>query len=134
MRQFWNFFGGSAVGLIIDLVGFSLLVAAGLLPWQANAISSTIALTVVYFLVARFAFAARARVSTYVLFFAWYGLNIVVFSTLIQWVVALTDAVPLLVKMASIPLSFALNFLFSRVLFRSGPRGTSASPPHTPPS
>ena len=128
MRQFLSFFGGSAVGLFIDLVGFSLLVMAGLQPWQANAISSTIALTVVYFLVARFTFAARARVGTYVLFFTWYGLNIVVFSTLIHMVVARTDAIPLLVKLASIPLSFVLNYLFSRVLFRGRPRAASAPP------
>lgn len=118
MRQFLSFFGGSAVGLLIDLVGFQLLVLAGLLPWQANAISSTLALTAVYFLVARFAFAAEARVRTYLLFFAWYGTNIVVFSSLIQLAVTLTDGPPLGFKLASIPVSFAANYLFSRVLFR----------------
>ncbi|TFD49113.1 hypothetical protein E3T55_11820 [Cryobacterium frigoriphilum] len=118
MRQFLSFFGGSAVGLVIDLVGFALLVLAGLLPWQANAISSAIALTVVYFLVARFAFAARARVRTYLAFFAWYAANIVFFSGLIQLAVTLTDGPPLAFKLASIPLSFAANYLFTRVLFR----------------
>jgi putative flippase GtrA len=118
MRQFLSFFGGSAVGLAIDLVGFALLVMAGLAPWQANVISSTLALTAVYFLVARFAFAAQARVRTYLLFFSWYGANIIVFSALITAVVHLTDWPPLLCKLASIPLSFMLNYLFSRALFR----------------
>ena len=120
MRQFLSFFGGSAVGLLIDLVGFTLLDVAGLEPWQANAISSTLALTAVYFLVARFAFAAQARVRTYLFFFAWYGANIVVFSTLINLAVNHTDWPPLLCKLASIPISFLLNYLFSRSLFRPG--------------
>jgi putative flippase GtrA len=121
MRQFLRFFGGSAVGLLIDLTGFALLVVAGLEPWQANTISSTLALTAVYFLVVRFAFAARARVRTYVLFFAWYGANIAVFGALINLAVEVTDWAPLLCKLASIPLSFLLNFLFSRSLFHPPP-------------
>lgn len=120
MRQFLSFFGGSAVGLLIDLAMFQLLVVAGLLPWQANAVSSSLALTAVYFLVARFAFAAQARVRTYLFFFAWYGGIIVVFSVVIDLVVTLTDWVPFLCKIASIPLSFVLNYFFSRYLFRVG--------------
>ena len=118
MRQFLSFFGGSAVGLLIDLIGFQLLVFWGLVPWQANAISSTLALTAVYLLVARYAFAATARVRTYLLFFAWYGGIIVVFSALIELAVIYTGWPPLLCKIASIPLSFIVNFLFSRSLFR----------------
>jgi putative flippase GtrA len=125
MRQFLRFFGGSAVGLFIDLSCFQLLVVAGLEPWQANTISSTLALTAVYFLVARFAFATRAHVRTYVLFFAWYGANIVIFGALINLAVDLTGWAPLLCKLASIPLSFLLNYLFSRALFRS-PSTTSS--------
>ncbi|MFC5931180.1 GtrA family protein [Cryobacterium melibiosiphilum] len=125
MRQFLSFFGGSAVGLLIDLVGFQLLVSAGLAPWQANVISSMLALTTVYFLVARFAFAAAARLRTYLLFFVWYASNIVVFSSLIQLAVTLTDGPPFGFKLASIPVSFAANYLFTRVLFRR------ATPPAT---
>jgi len=118
IQEFLTFFGGSAVGLAIDLVGFSLLILTGLVPWQANAISSSLALTAVYFLVVRFAFAAEARVATYVAFFAWYGATIVVFSVLIQAAANLTDGPPLVWKLASIPISFGSNYLFSRYLFR----------------
>ena len=118
MRQFFSFFGGSAVGLVIDLVGFQVLVFCGMLPWQANAISSTLALTAVYFLVARYAFAAAARVRTYLFFFAWYGSIIVVFSALIDIAATYSGWPPLFCKMASIPLSFMANYFFSRRLFR----------------
>lgn len=118
MRQFLGFFGGSAVGLIIDLGGFALLISAGLLPWQANALSSTLALTAVYFLVARFAFTARPGVRTYLFFFTWYGSVIIVFSALIDAAVTLTSWPALICKLASIPISFGMNFLFTRYLFR----------------
>ncbi|MDH6235418.1 GtrA family protein [Cryobacterium sp. CG_9.6] len=126
IREFVTFFGGSAVGLVIDLVGFSLLILTGLVPWQANAVSSSVALTAVYFLVVRFTFSAQARVTTYVAFFAWYGGTIVVFSVLIQAATTLTDWPPLICKLASIPISFGSNYLFSRYLFR--PRHPTTTP------
>jgi hypothetical protein len=50
-RQFLVFFGGSLVGLVIDLVGFQLLLSAAFAPWVANATSSTASITAVYLLV-----------------------------------------------------------------------------------
>lgn len=121
IRQFLSFLGGSAVGLAIDLLAFALLLVLGLQPWLANAISSTLALTAVYFLVARYSFGARARISTYVLFFAWYGATIVLVSLFVDTASSLSGWAPLVWKLISIPISFVSNFLFSRYLFR--PRG-----------
>lgn len=126
LREFFAFFWGSAVGLAIDLVGFQGLVWVGLLPWQANAISSTVSITAVYLLVTRFSFGARSQMSTYVLFVAWYGSSIVVFSLIIQFAVSTFDWQPLVCKLLSVPVSFALNYFFSRFLFRRGGRVSGA--------
>lgn len=118
IREFFTFFGGSAAGLAIDLVGFQLLVWVGLWPWLANATSSTVSISVVYLLVSRYAFSASARVSTYLLFVGWYGLSILVFSTLIQFASTGLGGAPLIWKLLSVPVSFMLNYGFSRFLFR----------------
>ncbi|QNO37048.1 GtrA family protein [Protaetiibacter sp. SSC-01] len=116
-REFWTFFGGSAAGLAVDLVGFQLLVWAGLPPWLANGTSSVVSITVVYLLVTRYTFGVGTRLSTYVLFVGWYLTSIVVFSSLIQLAVSLTDWVPFAWKLVTVPISFSLNYLFSRFLF-----------------
>lgn len=118
-REFLAFFGGSAVGLAIDLVGFQVLVLLGLPPWQANAISSALSITAVYVVVTRYSFGVAPRLSTYFLFFAWYGLSIVAFSGLIQLAVSLTEWYPLVWKLISVPCSFTLNYIFSTFLLRS---------------
>lgn len=120
-RQFFSFFLGSAVGLAIDLLGFFFLVNAGLDPWMANAISSVLSVTAVYFLVTRYTFAASPQVATYVLFFAWYATSIALFSTAIQVISIETSVGAEWVKLASVPISFILNFGFSRFLFRNRP-------------
>lgn len=129
LQEFLAFFSGSAVGLAIDLVGFQVLVWVGLLPWQANAISSTASISAVYLLVTRFSFGARPRATTYLMFVAWYGSSIVMFSLVIQFAVSTFGWQPLACKLASVPVSFALNYLFSRFLFRRGGSASGAQAP-----
>lgn len=117
LRQFLTFFAGSAAGLLVDLGGFWLLVSLGLQPWLANATSSAVSITVVYLLVTRYTFGVGARPISYVVFVAWYCLNIAVFSMLIQVLSHAIPADPFLLKLASVPPSFIANFLFSRLLF-----------------
>jgi putative flippase GtrA len=131
-RAFFAFFGGSAVGLAIDLIGFQVLVFLGLPPWLANAVSSTVSITAVYLLVSRYAFAASVKVGSYLLFLGWYGLSIFTFSTLIQVASAQLGGAPIMWKLLSVPLSFALNYLFSRFLFsrhRPAPRSQTVTSP-----
>ena len=123
LKEFVAFFWGSAVGLAIDLVGFQILVWVGLLPWQANAISSTLSITAVYLLVTRFSFESRSKLSTYFIFLIWYGCSILFFSVVIQLGVSLLDWHPLTCKLLSVPVSFLLNYFFSRFLFRRGESG-----------
>ena len=117
VREFLTFLGGSAVGLTVDLAGFALLVAVGLPPWAANLVSAFASITAVYLMVTRFTFAVRTRASTYALFVAWYSTSIVVFSILIQLAVSSTGWCPFGWKLASVPVSFLANYLFSRFLF-----------------
>ena len=84
VRRLLSFAAGSSVGLVIDLGGFFLLVSAGVVPWLANAISSSAAVTAVYLLVTRYAFGTVRQLRTYVAFVAWYAFVIVVSSTSIQ--------------------------------------------------
>lgn len=120
--EFLRFAVGSALGLGIDLLGFQLLTLAGLTPGVANALSSSLSITVVYLVVTRYAFTVRTSVSSYLLFFGWYAASIVTFSLLIEFVVSETGWLPLLAKVLSVPLSFGLNYLFSRFLFNRSPR------------
>lgn len=113
-----SFFAGSAVGLAIDLIGFQLLILAGLSAWQSNAISSTASIVAVYFLVTRFAFRAEGSATTFVVFLCWYALSIASFSALIDIAASSTGSNPFLWKIASVPVSFALNYVFSRLLFK----------------
>jgi putative flippase GtrA len=117
LRQFIAFFWGSAAGLAVDLVSFQVLVWFGLEPWLANGVSSFLSITVVYLLVTRYSFGADTRLWTYVVFVAWYTLMIVIMSTLIQLLSSATHGEPFLWKLASVPVSFTANYLFSRFLF-----------------
>jgi putative flippase GtrA len=117
LAQFLTFFLGSLAGLAIDLVGFHLLVMWGCAPWQANAISSTVAISAVYFLVTRYSFGVAQQLSTYALFVGWYVTSILMFSTVIQVATSVSGLDAIVWKLASVPLSFALNYLFSRFIF-----------------
>lgn len=118
VRRFVTFFGASAVGLLIDLVGFQALLALSVPPWVSNATSSFISITAVYLLATRHTFGAQPRVITYVVFVAWYSASIVVFSTIIQAATSASDVHPFVWKLATVPVSFALNYLFSTLLFQ----------------
>ncbi len=117
--DFLRFFVGSAGGLAIDLGGFALLTAAGVEPGVANLISSFTSISVVYLVVTRYAFRALVGVRTYIAFVLWYSTSIVVFSALIELATTTTGLPPLAWKLASVPVSFLLNYAFSRWLFRT---------------
>lgn len=119
IRQFVSFFGSSAVGLIIDLLGFQALLLLGLEPWTANAVSSTTSITAVYFLVTRYSFGTATHPQSYVAFVAWYGTSIILFSILIQLASSLSGWPPISWKLLSVPISFGANYLFSRYLFKT---------------
>lgn len=117
-RRLLSFAAGSSVGLGIDLGGFAVLVAVGVVPWLSNGISSSIALTAVYLLVTRYSFGTARRIGTYAAFVAWYASVIVASSVAIQLLTAWSGGGAFLWKLASIPVTFSANYCFSLLLFR----------------
>lgn len=118
LRRLLSFAAGSSVGLVIDLGGFFALVSLGAPTWSSNVISSCSAVTAVYLLVVRYSFGARRRVRTYVAFVAWYAFVIAASSTAIQLATSWSGGGAFLWKLASIPITFSVNYCFSLILFR----------------
>ena len=112
-----RFFLSTLVGLSVDLGGYSLLAALSIQAGIANLVSSTTAVAVMYFLSGRFTFRSRGSKTTLVLFFAWYAVSILCFSTLIQLATHSWHWGALPAKIASLPLSFTANFLATRLIF-----------------
>lgn len=115
--RFWRFFLGTVGGLVTDLSVFTILTKSGIEPGIANIFSATLGLLVVYFLVTRYAFKTEHNHLKFIAFVSWYSLMILMWGAVIQLLVEFTGVAPLLAKLATIPISFGLNFAFSRVLF-----------------
>lgn len=115
--RFWRFLLGTFGGLATDLSVFTVLTKVGLAPGFANIISATLGLLLVYFLVTRYAFKAQHSNLKFIAFVTWYSLMILFWGGVIQLLVDNTELPPLFAKLATIPVSFGMNFVFSRVLF-----------------
>ena len=136
-KRFLRFFGGTAGGLGADLAAFWVLTACGVPPWGSNLVSATAGLLVVYFLVTKYAFKVDHRPLKFVAFVVWYSMMILFWGWVIQTVSITTPLGPFVAKLLTVPISFALNFAFSRLLFgdrvwkflrRSSPRHPSKTP------
>lgn len=90
---------------------------AGFEPWIANATSSTVSITVVYLVATRQSFQVGTGWRTYLAFFGWYALSIASFSALIQFLAEATSLHTFLLKLMTVPVSFCLNYSFSKILF-----------------
>lgn len=117
--QLMKFFGVSAIALLADFAVFTALTSIGILPLMSNTVSGICGATITYFLASRYAFRAGTRWNTYLLFVVWTLLVIVVSSVFIQWLVQVTEWAPLWCKAVSAPLTFLVNFVFSKLLFRN---------------
>lgn len=117
VRQVRGFFLGSLAGVVVDLAVFQSLVWLGAPAWASNLVSSAAAIVVTYRLVTRHAFDVAGSLLSFVVFVGWYAISISAFSLLIQVVASGTGWPPLVAKVLTLPLSFGVNFLASRVLF-----------------
>ena len=130
LRQALHFLVGSALGLTVDLVLFTVGVALGAAPWLANAVSAGCAVLVVYLFVTRYAFEGGRSRRTFAAFVVWYVVSIVGFSAFIEVLHDSTGWSPLVCKLLSLPPSFAANFVVSRLLLHRDRRPAAvASPP-----
>lgn len=119
LRHLASFAAGSSLGLLVDLLGFWLLVHAHVAPGVANVISSLCSIVVVFAFVTRRTFRTRFRPGRFVLFAGWYALNIATVSVVIERAVADYGHGPLLWKAALVPMSFLANYAFNLVLHRA---------------
>ncbi len=124
VAQLGRFLVGSGLGLLVDLSVFAGATALGAPAWAANVLSAGCAVVVVYLFVTKYAFGSGRSRSTFALFVAWYAVSILVFSVLIEVLHDESGWPAFVCKLASLPPSFAANFVASRLLFR--PRATSA--------
>lgn len=132
-HQLTRFLLGSGLGLLVDLGVFAAGVALGAPPWAANVLSAGCAVVVVYLFVTRYAFEGGRSRTSFLLFVAWYVVSIAVFSVLIEVLHQQAGWAPFLCKLASLPPSFAANFVFSRLLLhRRAATPVGGSPEHRP--
>ena len=113
IRRIYSFFCSSMAGVTVDLVVFQLLTNLGALAFLSNFCSSGLAIITTYMLVTRYTFKVAASFMTLFWFVCWYTTSIGFFSWAIQYVVTVTPWSPLVCKLASLPFSFTVNFLFS---------------------
>ncbi|WP_029432599.1 GtrA family protein [Blastococcus sp. URHD0036] len=117
LHQLVRFLLGSGLGLMVDLGVFATAVALSAPPWAANVLSAGCAVVVVYLFVTRYAFQSGRSRTSFLLFVGWYVVSIAVFSVFIEVLHEQTGWAAFICKLASLPPSFAANFVFSRLLF-----------------
>jgi len=120
IRQVISFFFGSLAGVSIDLIVFQSVILFGLSVFISNFISSSLAILTTYLLVTRYTFRVAVSSLGFALFTGWYVCSITAFSILISYAVD-NSTLPIIVcKLLSLPFSFIVNFLFSRLILTKG--------------
>ena len=110
MRKLGRFFVVALVGVLIDLAIFTLLVALGARPAVASLVSNSIAVCITYVASSRAVFRVRLTAWRLVAYVAWYALSITVFAFAIDAAFATFGGSAALWKVASLPVSFLVNF------------------------
>lgn len=116
-KRFWRFLAGTVGGLITDLALFWALTKLTVQPGIANIFSATAGLLVVYFLVTKYAFGVDRRSAKFFIFVIWYATMILLWGAVIQILVTKFEVPALEAKILTVPFSFGINFVFSRILF-----------------
>ncbi|MGY1662210.1 GtrA family protein [Geodermatophilus sp. SYSU D00705] len=127
VREALRFLLGTCIGLTVDLSVFEAGVRLGAPPGVANVVSSGCAVVVMYAIVTRYVFRSGRSGASFAAFVAWYAFSIAAFSVLIEVLHGTTGWAPFLCKLVSLPLSFAANFVFSKVIFRRAGRAAGST-------
>ncbi|MFW8745153.1 GtrA family protein, partial [Mesorhizobium japonicum] len=106
----------SGIGVLCDwAVLFALTTFTPMADWGANIVSSAVGTTIVYVAVTRRTWKVPQSWITYLVFVTWYALVILLCSVLIDTAHTWWGWLPIVGKIATTPLSFALNYAFNRV-------------------
>lgn len=122
VREVFRFLVGTCLGLTVDLAVFEAAVRLGAPPGVANVLSSGCAVVVMYVVVTRYVFRSDRSRASFAVFVGYYAVSIAAFSVVIQVLHDTTGWLPFVCKLVSLPLSFATNFVFSKVIFRRAGR------------
>ena len=85
----------------------------------ANFISGCCCITLVYCLSSRLLYKTAYSLRSHGIYFAYYAVSILVFSSVVGYLHTHTPCSALLSKVLTLPLSFSCNFLFNKRYFRS---------------
>tara|TARA_B100000029_G_C17433293_1_gene908696 strand:+ start:333 stop:752 length:420 start_codon:yes stop_codon:yes gene_type:complete len=112
----FGFFSG--LGLVIDLVIFSILIYLGVSIFVSNVTAGFFAVSFVYFSSARYIFIHDSKflLTKFVGYIFFNIFRVYVLSILIVALTGFLDVIPLLPKILVIPVSLYMNFLFMNVL------------------
>ncbi len=119
-REFLSYFIFTFIGLLIDLALFTVLNTGTSLPvWIANEISSYTAVTFVFITVSRYSFSKKGfSWLSYLMYIIYISLSILVFSWSIDFLVQHIKLLPLLCKSVVLPISFLVNYYFTRLIIQ----------------
>lgn len=107
----------SGMGLSIDLIVYLTLDSVGIDASLANLVSSFLAITALYFLVSRYAFQKDPNPFKFLYFVVWYSAMILAMSAIVHVMHSAWGFTALFAKLVTIPVSFVLNYFFSKRLF-----------------
>ncbi len=126
LLRLWSFGIVSATGLALDVGGFSLLVhIAHMGPLPANLISATVAVTFVFFVSARHVFRSDGHllIIPFMIYLIYQAIAVSLASVAVAWLCH-AGVLPILSKIAILPVTFIANFLVMARLTRN-PRTAS---------
>lgn len=108
------------LGLLIDFAGFFVLTVQEIRPGMANFASTSISFFTTYLLSSKFVFRVPLTLVAGFVYVSWYLFSNSIFSLLIQWLSDSIQAQEILIKLATLPLSFAVNFAVTRKILKKG--------------
>jgi putative flippase GtrA len=106
----------SGIGFICDLLAYFLFLSANFDPFNANILSSALAVSFVYMVAGRFIFIENKLTLVKYIFWLLYQLvNIILFSFIISMLVNI-GIHPIISKLIIIPFSFFLNYMAMKLI------------------
>ena len=109
------------LSVTIDLILFTTLTSVvGFPVYISNLISSGTAITFVYPTSGKFVFKdSTFSVGRYIMFFSYFAVSINFFSYVINALVNELSLIPLIAKIATLPISFLINYFFASKILRT---------------
>lgn len=119
--KFVRFFWVALVGVMLDVALFALLVGLGVRPSLSSIVSNSIAVGLGYFASSRIVFRVRYSPGRLITYVVWYAISITGFALAIDAAWSHFGGSATLWKVASLPVSFIVNFLVvNYVVLRPG--------------